>query len=196
MSFIVSLHITIVVDGQRTGLDLIVLQFDGNKLVPLRRVDLGIIDSVEVKHSTAGLAGQGSMQDNLGMGQQAQVLNAAHQFVRVEGVQSGYEYFFNFFQGIQSDVKHLFCFEFTAEILQDAANTGMQFFPVNALVAVYRGVDAGFFQSNLVLGDGSPVDTGGIGGGFTAGIASGRGSPAVVTGGEHRFTGDVQTVEA
>ena len=41
---------------------------------------------------------------------------------------------------------------FTAPVLQGAGNAGVQFFPVDAVVAVYRGVDAGFFQSDLVSG--------------------------------------------
>ena len=45
----------------------------------------------------------------------------------------------------------------------------MQFFPVYAVTALYRGIDAGFFQGDLVSGNRCTVNLAGIGGRFPAG---------------------------
>ena len=70
----------------------------------------------------------------------------------VESVEAGCMYFLDFFEDVDSNVKYQFCFKFTAPVLHGAGNAGVQFFPVDAVGAVYRGVDAGFFQGDLVSG--------------------------------------------
>jgi len=55
--------------------------------------------------------------------------------------------FLYFLQRIHPDVHHGFRPVFTAPVLQGACNAGVQFFPVDAVVAVYRGVARAFSEA-------------------------------------------------
>src|SRR4030065_431395 len=111
--------------------------------------------------------------------------------MRVEGVESRDEYLFYFFQGVQPHFKQRLVFELAAKVLHGPGDTGMQLFPIDAVATLYRSVNTGFFQGNLLPVYLAFAYLSGVGGGLPARISARGGRVAVVTGGKGLLPGDI-----